>query len=93
MLGLAGFGLGVAGSFLNMFFTWQVLELFKKSAEAAPPPRMGAILTVLAFLIKLPLFVACGLLARHLGGGAVPCFLGGVALVYFCAVGWALARR
>jgi hypothetical protein len=93
MKGVAGFALGLFATAFNNWATWGVIAL------TGPPPtdeaavRRRATFTVLAFLLKLPLWVAFVLLARRIGEGALPCFLGGLALVYFATIGWALARR
>lgn len=91
MLGLAGMALGLFGTAFSVIALWGVVRMCGNAAPAGAAPRLGAFVTVLAFLVKLPVFILLGMLAQHLGGAAVPCFLLGLGLVYFALVGWALA--
>ena len=91
--GLEGGVLGTAGSLFNLGAWWAVIHLMASYIHAPKPETRGTFIVVTAFLIKLPLFATMALLANRLGGPALPCFVAGVALVYFALVGWALARR
>lgn len=90
--GLAGLALGMAATGFSLWALWGVVQLLGRSAEAGAEPSKGSALVVLAFLVKLPLFVGLGLLAHRLGGSAGACFLVGLGLVYFALVAWALAK-
>ena len=43
-------------------------------------------LTLILWVLKLPIIFGCVWLASTLGGNATACFLGGLALVYSCLV-------
>jgi nitrate/nitrite transporter NarK len=89
---LAGLALGMGATGFSLWALWGVVQLLGRSAEVGTPPARGSSLVVLAFLVKLPLFVALGMLAHRLGGAAPACFLAGLGLVYFALVAWALAK-
>ncbi len=91
ILGLAGMALGLFGTAFSVVALWGVVRMCGRAAPEGAAPRLGAFVTVLAFLVKLPVFIVLGMLAQRLGGAAVPCFLLGLGLVYFGLVGWALA--
>jgi len=90
-LGAAGFSLGLFGSTFNLGVWHLILGLMAGAGRADAKPGFGTFLVILAFLVKLPFYVALAFVAHRLGGPAVPCFLLGVGLVYFALVGWALA--
>jgi len=83
----------MGASALNLFIWWKAIGLMGSAAEAGGKPTLGAIFTVLALLIKLPLYVACWMLAKRLGAPAPTCFLWGIGLVYLALFGWVLAKR
>jgi hypothetical protein len=89
----AGMTLGLAGTAFNCWALWRVVSLLGAVGNDQPPPRLGAVLTVFVFLLKLPLLIALGLFAQTLPYPAMPCFLGGIGLVYFALVGWAQVKR
>jgi hypothetical protein len=91
--GLKGAVLGLGGTGFNTLALWGIVRLLGYSFEKGNPPKLGSIISVIAFFIKLPLFIAFGILAQRIGGAAPTCFLAGLALVYSCLVGWALAKR
>ena len=90
--GFEGMILGLFGTTFNLWAMWKIITLIGKASEVGRPQRVGATLTVLAFLVKLPLFVALGIVAQRLGGAAPGCFLAGLGLVYSALIGWALTR-
>jgi|DewCreStandDraft_4_1066084.scaffolds.fasta_scaffold203845_2 hypothetical protein len=90
---LAGMALGLVGTGFSILALWWVVRLTGGLAPLGAAPRFGASLTILAFLVKLPLFIALGFLAHRLGGPAPGAFLLGLGLVYFALVGWALASN
>jgi hypothetical protein len=91
--GVKGAALGLGATGFNILALWAIVRLLGYSFQKGSPPRLGASLSVIAFFIKLPLFIAFGVLAQRIGGPAPACFLAGLALVYSCLVGWALAQR
>lgn len=89
-IALAGFGLGLAATAFSVTVLWLVIRLWTESAARS---RFVTLAVVVAFLLKLPLFVLLGNAAQALGPPAPACFLGGLALVYSALVGWALIPR
>lgn len=92
-IGAEGMALGLAISAFNLCALWGVIRLMGRASESNPRPTFGTVLVVLAFFVKLPVFVLGLTYARSLGEGALTCFLLGVALVYSALILWALARR
>ncbi|MEA2554609.1 MAG: hypothetical protein QOJ65_2785 [Fimbriimonadaceae bacterium] len=90
--GLEGMALGIAGSAFNIWALWSVIRLSGKMIDTERLRNRGTFIIVLAFFVKLPLFLAMGMLAQSIGAPAQTCFLLGLALVYSALVGWALAR-
>lgn len=90
--GLAGYALGLGATAFSVWGLWRVVCLTGSAAEAGAPSRLGTTAVVLAFLVKLPVFILAGLAANRIGGAAPPCFLLGLAGVYFALVAWALAN-
>jgi hypothetical protein len=89
---LQGALLGLAATGFSIGALWWIIRL-SSSGQAGPKRTpVGTTLVVLAFFVKLPLFIALGALAHRIGGHAPACFLMGLALVYFALVGWALAQ-
>jgi hypothetical protein len=92
--GLAGMALGLFGSAFGLFGWWLTIRLLEKESHTGKRGSMGGPFWVLfGFFIKMPLFFATAFLARRIGAHAVPCFLGGLGLVYFSLVGWSIARN
>lgn len=91
---MIGFGLGVFGAGFNILAMRWVVGLaadYAASPNASPKPTKMTMLIVMAFFVKLPVFVGLGLYSKTLGNVALPCFLWGIGLVYFALVGWATA--
>lgn len=53
--------------------------------------RLGTTYVIFLFLVKVPVFVALSLLARRVGGAAIPCFVAGIGLVYSALIGWGVS--
>lgn len=83
--------LGIFGSVANVLGLWAVVRLLGALGEGQAPSRLGPTLTVLAFVLKLPLILAMMYLAHRLGGPALAAFLIGLGMVYSALIGWALA--
>lgn len=90
--GFEGISLGLAGSAFNLWALWAIIGLCGRMAGSPRSTRRGTIAILIAFFIKLPVFIALGILAHAIGGIAPTCFLVGIALVYSALVGWVLAR-
>jgi hypothetical protein len=93
LLGAEGMTLGIVGSLINLGALWGIIRLIGTVSTGGPNGKLGAFLTVLAFLMKMPIFIGMAFAARGLGPSATSCFLFGIALVYFAMIGWVLARR
>jgi len=91
--GLEGMALGLAGTGFNLWALKAVIGLASAHSVNDMARRKGTLLIVLAFLMKLPVFIVLGLVAHRIGGPAPACFLLGLALVYLALVGWSLAKR
>ena len=85
--------LGIVGSLINLSALWGIIRLIGSVSAGGANGKLGAFLAVLAFLMKMPIFVGMALVAKALGPSATSCFLLGIALVYFAMIGWVLARR
>lgn len=90
--GLTGFGLGLFSTGFGLAVWWYITGLICHGVQRGAKPMFGSIVIVLAFLCKLPLFLAAANLAIKIGGDARGCFLGGLGLVYCCLVGRSLAH-
>lgn len=91
--GLRGVLLGLFATAFNTIALAGVVWLLGLAYQSGQPPRFGASFAVIAFLVKLPLFIGFGILANRIGGAAPTCFLFGLAMVYCGLIGWALANR
>ncbi len=87
--GLAGYGLGVAGGAFGVGALWLTIRLMAASASAARPPAAGVAIAMMMVAGKIPLLLYLAGASRGIGDAAFDCFLGGVMLVYFAAVGGA----
>lgn len=93
LIGAEGMALGIAGSLINLGALWGIIRLIGSISAGSENGKLGAFLTVLAFLMKMPVFVGMAFAAKALGPTSTSCFLVGIALVYFAMIGWVLARR
>lgn len=87
-----GMLMGIAGTGFSVLALWWVIRLAGSAAPASKRASVGTMLIVLAFFVKLPIFIALANLSHRIGGSAPTCFLLGLALVYCTLVGWALAN-
>ena len=85
--GAAGFALGLFATGFGIAVWWMVVSLIASLARQDAKPQRGTTLVILAFLIKLPLFIAAVFLAFKLGGAARACFGVGLCQVYLALVG------
>ena len=90
--GAAGMALGVTGAGFSVSVLWLAIKQIGQVGAEGPKASFRSCLLVLVFFAKLPLYMILGMVAHAIGGGAPTCFLLGVALVYFCLIGWALAQ-
>lgn len=90
--GLEGMLMGLFATSFSLLALWWAIRIGTARPGSAPATRVGTSVIVLAFFVKLPLFIALGTLAHRVGGHAPACFLAGLALVYCALVGWALLQ-
>jgi len=90
--GLGGAALGLGGAGFCVTGLWLLVRLLANAASRGLKPGLGVLLTILALLAKIPVYVVLAGYARGIGGGAPPCFVVGLVLVYFAFVAWAAAR-
>ena len=90
---LMGLGIGLFATGLSVLGLWGAVRLFARPVPEDRAARFQAGLIVLAFFVKLPIFVVAANFTHRLGLGADSGFLLGLALVYFSLVGGALATR
>lgn len=88
-LATQGLALGLGATTFGIVLLWLAVKQTGRLAEQNAKPYRGGVVIGLGFLIKLPLFVGCGMLAQALGGPAPTWFLIGLGVVYSALVGWA----
>ncbi len=88
-----GFGLGVVGTSGGLLGWWFAIRAMGRALADERVGCAGSTLAVLAFLLKLPVILACWRAAEWLGPPAPVSFLWGLALVYCALVSWALVQR
>lgn len=107
--GIEGALLGLGGTGLSFGLGWFAIKMGAQIVAPSSAPaqssdsfptsatlsrtRFATGLLITVVLLKLPIIVACGTLARTIGGGALTTFLAGLGLVYFALFGWALLQR
>lgn len=89
---LLGASLGLFATTFSVIFLWLAVQMTGRLAGDNAKPYRGGVVVGLGFLIKLPLFVACGMFAQQVGGHAPTWFLLGLGVVYSALVGWAVTR-
>jgi len=90
--GLAGWLVGVGASAFNLWAMWMAIRLLGTLFAKNPATHKGGPILVLAFLIKLPVFVVAGMSAQRLGSTASTAFIVAIGLVYSLMVWWASSR-
>lgn len=88
-LAAQGLALGLGATTFGIVMLWLAVKQTGRLAEREAKPYRGGVVIGLGFIIKLPLFVGCGMVAQSLGGPAPTWFLVGLGVVYFALVGWA----
>lgn len=88
----AGMGLGLGSAAFNLIALWFLISLLGANSSKADASKTGTTLILIAFMLKVPVYVLVGVAANRIGNPAPGCFIGGVGLVYSCLVGWALAK-
>jgi len=91
--GLAGMALGLTATSITVGGWWLAISQIAILSKAENAKGSGGTFwVVLAFLLKLPVFFVLGIVAQRIGGNAVPCFLGGLGLVYLAMIVWAFCK-
>lgn len=89
--GLFGMVLGLFGTGFSMLALWFILGIAGKSIKETAQTDGAAVFAACAFLMKLPIWAICAMIAQKMGGPTLNCFLGGIALVYSLIIGLVLA--
>jgi hypothetical protein len=84
--------MGLAGASFGLAVLWMLIDLIGRAVTRGLKPSAGTLLTILAFLAKIPVYVVLGAAARELGAMAFGFFWAAVVLVYFAVVASAAAR-
>jgi hypothetical protein len=85
-----GLALGLIGTFGSFAGSWGIINLASASSRRDDSPGLGAVLIVVAFLVKLPVVVALGLTAQRIGPACMNGFLVGLGISYFALVTWGI---
>ena len=91
--GALGMACGIVGASFNLGALWWIIGLGSKTTGTKQGERLGTILIVLAFFVKLPVFIGLGILCGRIGQPSFNCFLIAIGLVYSAVIGLALASR
>lgn len=84
--------MGVLGAGFNFWILWAAGNLVGGSVHDGESVRAGTAALVFSFLLKLPVLVMLGIVIQRLGGHALGCFVVGLTMVYFAAIGWGCAH-
>ncbi len=91
-LGLVGFALGWFATTFCLVVLWLIIGLLGQQVTSTGKPPPAATWIIVAFFIKLPIFVLSAKIVQSMGGVAPTFFLVGLGLVYFWLIGWAVAK-
>lgn len=91
-LGALGMAIGLSGAAVGVTALWAVVSFVSAVGSTGLATRLGMVVSILGFFLKLPLFYLLWSVAKTLDGAAPVCFLTGVILVYFAFGAWAAAR-
>lgn len=89
--GIYGMSLGLFGTGFSMIALWGILAVAGKSIKETAQTDGAAVFAAAAFLMKLPIWSVCAMIAQKAGGPTLNCFLAGIALVYSCIIGLVIA--
>lgn len=87
-----GYAMGLGGTGFSVLALKWIIGTMANAATGVKP-GIGTLWVVLAFFVKLPVFVALAMAAHRLGGDAPAGFAAGILLVYSALVGWAVRRE
>lgn len=87
-----GMALGLAATGFDVVALWLAIKIGAKAAVQGGSAGRYAGFVVLAFLLKLPLFVAAVYAAKRIGAWAQFAFGIAIILVYFLLVAWSLCK-
>ncbi len=91
--GLYGMSLGLGSTAFNFIAFRAAMYVVGKTIEETKRPDAAGVFGILALFIKLPIWCICAMIAQRAGGAVLNCFLVGLGLVYFAAIGWAQAKN
>lgn len=87
-----GYAMGLGGTAFSVLALKWIVGTMAQAATGVKP-GLGTLWVVLAFFVKLPIFVALAMASFRVGGHAPSGFAAGILLVYSALVGWAVRRE
>lgn len=91
--GLFGMSLGLGSTAFNFIAFRMAIYVIGKTIKETQQTNTAAVFGVIALFVKLPIWCVCAMVAQRQGGAVLNCFLVGLGLVYFAAIGWAQAKN
>jgi len=88
-----GAAMGTFATGFSVLALWGIIRMTEPVAREESGAKWATIAVVLAFFVKLPVFVLMAQAANAMPAPAATYFLGGLALVYSLLVGRVLALR
>ena len=85
--------MGTFATGFSVLALWGIIRLASAGSTNESGARWATLVVVLAFFVKLPLFVLLAQRANAMPNPTATYFLGGIALVYSLLVGRVLALR
>lgn len=89
----AGFALGLFGTAFCAVMLKMGIGMIAQTAERQGKASFAPGCLFFLFMLKLPVYVVCAMVAQKMGGYAVPWFIFGLGMVYLSLIGWAQAQR
>jgi len=87
-----GYAMGLGGTAFSVLALKWIIGTMANAATGIKP-GLGTLWVVLAFFVKLPVFVTLAMASHRVGGDAPTGFAAGILLVYSALVGWAVRRE
>lgn len=91
--GLFGMFLGLGSTAFNIIAFRFALYVMGKGIAQTQEVSAAGVFGVIALFVKLPVWCICAMIAQRQGGAVLNCFLAGLGLVYFAAIGWAHVKN
>ncbi len=92
ILGLQGFAIGAGAGAFNMVAMWGAIKILGNFHRGIAQSGGSDVLILIAFLMKLPIYIIAAMAVQRMGGTASNGFLAAIAIVYACLIWWGRAR-